>query len=159
MGTIDTIRAALPEGELLAQLAEEAAELAQAALKLRRCIIGINPTPTPQEKAEANLIEELADVRLCAEVLDRGTRVINQIDGIAASKLGRWAKRLEEVQSAPMTNADMIRAMSDEELAFSLGHDSISDCPYPEEPCNERTCEECFIEWLRQPVKEVKGDG
>ena len=65
MGTIDTIRAALPEDELLCQLAEEAAEL--------------------------------ADVRLCAEVLDRGTRIINQIDGIATSKLGRWAKRLEEV--------------------------------------------------------------
>ena len=96
MNTIDTIRAALPEDELLCQLAEEAAELAQAALKLRRCITGTNPTPTPTMKAEANLIEELADVRLVAEVLDRGTKVANQIDSIAASKLGRWAKRLED---------------------------------------------------------------
>lgn len=98
MGTIDTIRAALPEDELLCQLAEEAAELAQAALKLRRCITGKNPTPTLPTQAEANLIEELADVRLCAEVLDRGTRIKNQLDGISDSKLGRWAKRLEEVQ-------------------------------------------------------------
>lgn len=98
MNTIEKIRATVPEDELLCQLAEEAAELAQAALKLRRCIVGINPTPTPQEKAEANLREELADVRLCAEVLDRGTKIANQIDGIAASKLGRWAKRLEEVK-------------------------------------------------------------
>ena len=98
MGTIEAIRAALPEDELLAQLAEEAAELAHAALKLRRSINGINPTPVMPTQAEANLIEELADVRLCAEVLDRGTRIVNQIDGIATSKLGRWAKRLEDVQ-------------------------------------------------------------
>lgn len=98
MNTIETIRAALPEDELLAQLAEEAAELAHAALKLRRCINGKNPTPIMPTQAEANLIEELADVRLCAEVLDRGTRIQNQIDGIATSKLGRWAKRLEEVK-------------------------------------------------------------
>lgn len=96
MNTIDTIRGALPEGELLAQLAEEAAELAHAALKLRRCQIGLNPTPILPMQAEANLIEELADVQLVAEVLDRGSRVKNQIDGIAESKLGRWAKRLEE---------------------------------------------------------------
>ena len=96
MNTIDTIRAALPEDELLAQLAEEAAELAHAALKLRRCGSKINPTPIMPLEAEANLIEELADVKLCAEVLDRGTKIANQIDGIAESKLGRWAKRLEE---------------------------------------------------------------
>lgn len=98
METIDTIRAALPEDELLVQLAEEAAELAHAALKLRRCKVRLNPTPVLPMQAEANLIEELADVQLVAEVLDRGTRIKNQLDGIAESKLGRWAKRLEEVQ-------------------------------------------------------------
>ena len=92
---IEKIRAALPEDELLAGLAEEAAELAHAALKLRRCITGINPTPVMPVEAEANLIEELADVQLVAEVLDRGTRLKNQIDGIQESKLARWAKRLE----------------------------------------------------------------
>ena len=99
MNTIDKIRAAVPEDELLVNLAEEAIELAHAALKLRRCGSKLNPTPIMPVEAEANLIEELADVRLCAEVLDRGSRVINQIDSIAASKLGRWAKRLEEVQN------------------------------------------------------------
>ena len=95
MSMMDKIRAVLPEEELLCQLAEEAAELAQAALKLRRCLTGKNPTPVTPMQAEANLIEELADVRLVAEVLNRGTRVANQIDGIAESKLGRWEKRLE----------------------------------------------------------------
>lgn len=35
----------LPREEILAQLAEEASELAQAALKLRRALNGTNPTP------------------------------------------------------------------------------------------------------------------
>lgn len=35
----------LPKAEILAQLAEEASELAQAALKLRRAIDKENPTP------------------------------------------------------------------------------------------------------------------
>lgn len=35
----------LPKTEILAQLAEEASELAQAALKLRRAINGKNTTP------------------------------------------------------------------------------------------------------------------
>ena len=98
MNTIEKIRSTLPEDELLVQLAEEAMELGHAALKLRRCTSKLNPTPVLPVEAEANLIEELADVRLVAEVLERGTRLKNQIDGIAASKLGRWAKRLEGVQ-------------------------------------------------------------
>ena len=40
----------LPETEILAQLAEEASELAQAALKLRRALDGTNPTPKDIEE-------------------------------------------------------------------------------------------------------------
>ena len=48
----------LPETEVLAQLAEEAAELAQAALKLRRVLDGTNPTPLSESEARAALAEE-----------------------------------------------------------------------------------------------------
>lgn len=96
MNTIEKIRAVLPEDELLVQLAEEALELGHAALKLRRSMSKLNPTPVTPATAEANLIEELADVRLVAEVLNRWTSRLNQIDGIADSKQERWAKRLEE---------------------------------------------------------------
>lgn len=41
----ETITKRIPVCELLAGLAEEAAELTQAALKLRRCYDGTNPTP------------------------------------------------------------------------------------------------------------------
>ena len=64
--------------------------LAQAALKLRRAMTGINPTPVTREAAESNLDEEISDTALCLELL-----------GLAAdqrtmeAKLARWRERLE----------------------------------------------------------------
>ena len=48
----------LPDTEILAQSAEEASELAQAALKLRRALDGTNPTQKSVEECEENLLEE-----------------------------------------------------------------------------------------------------
>lgn len=59
----------LDSSEVLAQLAEECSEAAQAALKMRRALDGVNPTPVTPEEAMSNLIEELADVAHCALVL------------------------------------------------------------------------------------------
>lgn len=86
-------RIPLPADEILAQLAEEATEMAQAALKLRRAMTGINPTPVTREAAESNLEEEISDTALCLELL-----------GLAAdqrtmeAKLARWRERLEGVR-------------------------------------------------------------
>ena len=41
---MDKIREYLSDAEIVAQLAEEASELTQAALKLRRVLDGMNPT-------------------------------------------------------------------------------------------------------------------
>ena len=41
----EKIKGRLGEAEVLAQLAEECTELAQAALKMRRVLDGKNPTP------------------------------------------------------------------------------------------------------------------
>lgn len=52
----------------------------------------------------------------------------------------------------PKTNADRLRAMSDEELAGWL---AINDsCPSTEQErkCNNR-CGECWLDWLRQEVR------
>lgn len=65
MNEIEFIRKKLPQSELLCQLAEEADELAQAALKLRRAMTGWNPTPVSEEEAIANVLEECADVSNC----------------------------------------------------------------------------------------------
>ena len=98
MDKLEFINKSLGEEELLCQLAEEAAELTQAALKLRRCINGENPTPVKLEDAENNLTEELADVRLVAQTLRRWSERADEIDAIAERKTARWAQRIEEAQ-------------------------------------------------------------
>ena len=84
----------LTQGELLAMLTEEAAELAQAALKLRRALEGQNPTPVGVKDAMANLDEEIADVELCLEQI--ALKDCDRIREIRNRKLARWLERLEE---------------------------------------------------------------
>ena len=83
----------LPEKEILAQLAEECAELAQAALKLRRALDGTNPTPRSEAECREALQEEIADVLVCcAELPDGdGERIAYWTD----AKRRRWRERLE----------------------------------------------------------------
>ena len=76
------------------KLGEE--ELAQAALKLRRCITKKNPTPVKLEDAEDNLTEELADILLVAKTLRRWSERADEIEAIAERKTTRWANRIEE---------------------------------------------------------------
>lgn len=86
----------LPTEELLAQLAEEASELAQAALKLRRVEDGTNPTRTPKEDAIKNLLEEVADVRLTVSLLISDDESTNRvIQETMAQKTDRWADSLD----------------------------------------------------------------
>ena len=59
----------------------------------------------------------------------------------------------------PMTNADRIRAMSDEELAEILGeYMHCAGCPLRGD-CNpeELPCENVLLEWLKQPVEVEDG--
>ena len=86
---IEKIKDRLGEPEALAQLAEECAELAQAALKLRRAREGKNPTPNTEEERRRALIEEYTDVIHCAMVLD----LEMDLDQIR-KKTERWMRRL-----------------------------------------------------------------
>lgn len=90
----------LPETEILAQLAEEAAELAQAALKLRRALDGTNPTPKSVEECKANLLEEIADVSLCACLLMTQDTDYHVVYATSVSKSKRWLERLKEKEGA-----------------------------------------------------------
>lgn len=89
------IKQALPTAELLAQLAEEALELAHATLKLRRALDRTNPTPTTPSDALDAVVEELADVSLLFDLLEM-EQYRDDIDKIKHSKLMRWNKRLKE---------------------------------------------------------------
>lgn len=66
-----------------------------------------------------------------------------------------WAR------TKPQTNADRIRAMSDEDLAVFLGECKF--CDICEEGCDyctyEGDCDERLLDWLRLPVKDGEGDG
>lgn len=85
------IKKKMPVTELLAGLAEECSELAQAALKLRRVFDQTNPTPTTEEEAIDHLYEEIADVKIYMSVLDVNNK---EIDNIIQKKMERWSKRL-----------------------------------------------------------------
>jgi len=84
-------RPLLPLPELLAGLAEECSELAQASLKLRRFYDQTNPTPIDEETALDNFMEEIADVEL---YLDQITYSRTFVDLMKKQKLRRWKTRL-----------------------------------------------------------------
>ena len=87
----------LTQDELLAGLAEEAAELGQAALKLRRVMNGKNPTPVSVQEAMLALDEEIADVELYLE--QGGLKYCDRIRDIRNRKLARWIERLKDRES------------------------------------------------------------
>ena len=87
------IREHLDKSEILAQLAEECAELTQAALKYRRALDGNNPTPVGEQKAVMHLIEEIADVDLCVSLLTTPEDDQQKLM-IERAKLLRWEERL-----------------------------------------------------------------
>lgn len=98
LGTVGTILRHTDRRTLLEQLAEEAAELSQAALKLIRAEkLSNNMTPLSIIEVRDNLIEELADVEVCCELLGLNNRFSSSRKHmIAREKLTRWADRLEE---------------------------------------------------------------
>lgn len=89
---IREIREKIPVPDIFDQLAEEAAELAQAANKMARIMRGTNPANIDEREAIKNVVEEYTDVNVVAkDILEL------QVDGLQADyKLDRWAKRLEE---------------------------------------------------------------
>lgn len=93
------IRERLQDAEVLAQLAEETAELGKAALKLRRVLDGKNPTPVSLEEAFDNFEEEIADVLLCLEILGYGDKALKLFGAIMDGKRERWVRRLQEDES------------------------------------------------------------
>lgn len=65
-----------------------------------------------------------------------------------------------------MTNADRIRAMTDEELAELLANEVPHDCAYCNLLCATfdgdkfvGSCQNAFYRWLQQPAEEGEEDG
>lgn len=92
---IERIKKDVPIEDLYDQLAEEAAELAQAANKMARVLRGTNPTPKTEREAYNHLVEEYTDV------ISVGTNILDiHPDWLVGDyKLYRWTKRLDEAKS------------------------------------------------------------
>lgn len=89
---LQIVQGNLDKRALLEGLAEEASELAQAALKLIRAMgSSKNVTPTSEEEAWEHLYEEIADVENCTNAL--GICDEDFLD-IQQEKMIRWADRL-----------------------------------------------------------------
>lgn len=89
----------LPTRDMLEQVAEEAAELSQAALKLIRALgMSGNPTPVTAGQALRAFSEEAQDL-LCVLRLgftDSAWERITNIDDYP--KYRRWARRIEDMK-------------------------------------------------------------
>lgn len=92
MTNFETISSLTKTVTLLDQLAEEATELAHAALKASRILRAENPTPVTLHEAESMVIEEWTDLCLVADVIG-----LNLDEDIYDAKLNRWTARLNEV--------------------------------------------------------------
>jgi len=95
----EIITSRVTRGDMLAQLAEECCELAQAALKLRRTFEGTSPTPVMKHEAEYNFREEIADVLLTMRYASGGDVYVVAAEDIVETvteKEVRWAQRLSE---------------------------------------------------------------
>ena len=100
---VDYIRKCLGEEDLYLQMAEEAAELSKAALKMARVISGRNPTPVTKPVAFHNVLEEIADVKNCMMVLDLNKYDLD-ISMLQVDKIGRWEERLKQKNQGSVTN-------------------------------------------------------
>ena len=80
----------LTKADILGQLAEEAAEVSQAALKLQRIEVQNNLPEMAPPEAWDHLQEEVSDLFLVLDILE-----VYPSDEIMNAKAGRWADRLE----------------------------------------------------------------
>lgn len=86
----------IEEAALLEQTAEECAELSKEVLKLARILRGDNPTPKSKAWVLQDVIEEIADVSLCIDVLKEALGCYKSVDEIKEEKCNRWIERIEE---------------------------------------------------------------
>lgn len=88
------IRDQLSTADQFAQVAEEAVELAHAAMKMNRILTGTNPTPATEKDARAKVMEEICDLYNALEVLKLDVSM--KYDGIRKKKMARWVERIKK---------------------------------------------------------------
>ena len=61
---------------------------------------------------------------------------------------------VDRVIGKPMTNADRVRSMTDEELAELIDRETDSCAPTGDCEKMSRDCKACWLEWLQQPAED-----
>lgn len=96
----DYIRSHYSKKELLTRLAEEASELAQAALKLRRAMADTPDTPISIKDAKNSLDEEIIDVFALLDMLHLcAPYKRSMFDAGYVYKIQRWYNRIRKQDS------------------------------------------------------------
>lgn len=88
---------------MLGQLAEEAAELGKAALKLQRILMDENPTPVTKPEAMKALMEEIGDIYCTLDATMQKLNIAydnNIMPGIVDKGL-RWEERVRKKYNEP----------------------------------------------------------
>lgn len=117
------ILSVLSERELLEQLAEEAAELSQAALKCIRAEgLSNNTTPISAGQARTDLQEEFSDVLTVAELLEL-------VDCQDAKKWQRWAERLGHKDVEHDEESELAKA-AEKIKAYCANRDGCIGCHF-----------------------------
>lgn len=83
----------LPKAAIYEQLAEEADELAHAALKMARKLRGENPTPLTEDFIASKIHEEYNDVLNCVNLIG-----LSPDHELQREKMRRWIERLNETE-------------------------------------------------------------
>ena len=88
------VREQLSPVDQFAQVAEEAVELAHAAMKMQRILTGTNPTPVTEKEAMGKVMEEICDLYNALEVLKLDVNM--KYEGIRKKKMARWVERIKK---------------------------------------------------------------
>ena len=90
------IAAKVSQQSRLMQVAEEAAELIQASMKLARIKAGDNPAAVSRDEALRSLVEEIADVKNSIDALQMDDILPSgDIEEVERVKLDRWFERVK----------------------------------------------------------------
>lgn len=98
-------------------------------------------------------IQDLDEI--AAEAGEEDKAEIRAMQACCVTAMDALRAQQERENPKPMTNADRIRAMSDEELVSILMGvpDYPCDVKIPAGECDEK-CEKCILDWLRKQVEE-----
>ena len=85
---------------------------------------------------------------------DVADRVLDEI-----TYKGKTLREWDDTLTNPRSNADRIRAMSDEELAERFSKQDWWNCPPTGTPCRGGLgygCTACWLDWLKSPVEDAE---